>query len=174
MENLVFYNNYMCYYILVIKVRTRGGQDVSKIVIIFASVHHKNTEKVISYIAPKIDADTVNIIENHEPDISGYDTVILASGIYYNTFHKNITEYIKNTSFKGIKVILFYTCGMRYRDYARETKQLLLQKKAEFIGDVYCRGYDTIGFLNKIGGIAKGHPSDKDMQTIHNKIEKLI
>ena len=35
-------------------------------------------------------------------------------------------------------------------------------------------GYDTYGFLKKIGGIAKGHPNEKDCYRVLNEIRKLI
>jgi flavodoxin len=31
------------------------------------------------------------------------------------------------------------------------------------IGSYGCRGYDTFGHLKLIGGIAKGHPDEKDI-----------
>lgn len=50
---------------------------MSQNVIIYASVHHHNTEKVVKYIAPEIQADVINILKTPEPDISRYDHIIL-------------------------------------------------------------------------------------------------
>ena len=147
---------------------------MSKVVIIYASIHHRNTEKVVNYIAPIIGAEVIDIIKNKEPDISAYDTVIIASGIYFNTIHKSLINYINKVSFKDKRVILFYTCGMRYRDHGKAGRKLLVEREADYMGDVYCRGYDTFGILSKIGGIAKGHPSDGDRQRVLNKIQRLL
>jgi flavodoxin len=148
--------------------------SMNKVIIIYASVHHKNTEKVVKYLAPALNAQTADLTKDERPDLSAYDTVILASGIYFNSFHKSLVRYIGETSFEGKRTILFYTCGMRYKDHARSARSLLLKKSAVYLGDVYCRGYDTFGIFGKIGGIAKGHPSDSDMEHVLSGIRRLI
>lgn len=150
------------------------GEYMAKIGIIYVSIHHKNTEKVVGFIGDKIGADMINIMQNKKLDISEYDTLILASGIYFNRFHKSILEYIQKTDLKRKRVIILYTCGMRYQDYAKSVKKLLIQKGSDYIGDVYCRGYDTFGILGKIGGIAKGHPTEDDMKKILEKIQQMV
>jgi flavodoxin len=32
------------------------------------------------------------------------------------------------------------------------------------IGRFFCKGYDTFGPFKLIGGLAKGHPDDKDLE----------
>ena len=145
-----------------------------RIVFIYASVHHKNTEKVVKYLASALNADAIDIIKNPKADISPYDIVIPASGIYFNQMHKNLREYLENTSLKGKKIIVFYTCGIRYKNYAKAVKKLLNNKEINYLGDTYCRGYDTFGPLKKIGGIAKKHPSTQDMQRVTAKIKRLL
>lgn len=147
---------------------------MNRLLIVYASVHHKNTEKVVKHIAPLINADVTDILKDGRPDTEAYDTLILASGIYFNAIHRNLKEYIERESFKGKKVILLYTCGARYRDHAKAARKLLIRKQAEYIADVYCRGYDTFGIFGKLGGIAKGHPSDQDMQRLLEQIRRLI
>lgn len=39
----------------------------------------------------------------------------------------------------------------------------LEEKRADIIGRFGCKGYDTFGPFRLIGGIAKGHPNEKDM-----------
>lgn len=36
---------------------------MKKAVILYASVHHKNTEKVVNYIASAIDADVIDLLK---------------------------------------------------------------------------------------------------------------
>lgn len=147
---------------------------MTKIGIIYASIHHKNTEKVVNFIAPQIGADCINLTQDKSFDISKYDTLIFASGIYFNRFHKSILEYIQKTDLKRKRIIIIYTCGMRYQNYAKSIKKLFMQKGADYIGDAYCRGYDTFGILGTIGGIAKGHPTEKDMKRILKKIQPMV
>lgn len=73
---------------------------MKKAVILYASVHHKNTEKVVNYIASAIDADVIDLLKNRNPSIEQYELIILASGIYFGSFHKVLLEYMKATSLK--------------------------------------------------------------------------
>lgn len=147
---------------------------MDRIVVLFASVHHKNTKKVVHHLAPAVGADVIDLVSNKNPDISLYDTVILASGIYFNNIHTALTDYIQRTSFRGKRVVVCYTCGIHYRNYAKAVKKLLKAKGADWIGDVSCRGYDTYGMFHRIGGIAKGHPSKQDMEKMKHKLTKLL
>ena len=48
-----------------------------KTVMIYASIHHGNTRKVVEAMAKELSADTIDITKNANPDISGYDMVRL-------------------------------------------------------------------------------------------------
>lgn len=54
-----------------------------KIAIIFASVHHGNTRKVVEQIAQNNDVDLIDATQEKEKDLSEYDRIGFASGIYY-------------------------------------------------------------------------------------------
>ena len=146
---------------------------MNKIVILYASVHHNNTRKVVKHVASGIQTDVIDILKTKKPDIGHYEIIIFASGIYFNTVHKSLLEYIKSTSFAGKKTILLYTCGIAYIDYARSAVKNLKKNGAEHIGTFHCRGFDTYGILDKIGGIAKKHPNAKDMDKILKKVKKI-
>jgi len=143
---------------------------MGNIAMIYASVHHGNTKKVVDYLSTKISATVVDVTKEKAFDVSEYDTVIFASGIYVGQFHKSILEYIDIVDIKDKNVVLLYTCGVRYLDYAKKLKKTLEQKGARVLGDCYCRGFDTYGFLAKIGGIAKNHPNEKDLEKIYDSI----
>lgn len=146
---------------------------MSQNVIIYASVHHHNTEKVVKYIAPEIQADVINILKTPEPDISRYDHIIFASGIYFNQIHKSQLSYIEGTAFEGRKTAVLYTCGMHYKEFAKPVEKLLKSRGADYIGSCYCRGYDTFGLLKKIGGIAKKHPNQIDFDKMLEAARKF-
>jgi len=100
-----------------------------KTVVIYASTHHGNTKKVAEYMAKIITADLIDITQNQNPDITAYDIIGFASGIYFHSFHENIKKYISNTVFnKNQKIFLVDTCGVAYIDYTKEIKKLLKQK----------------------------------------------
>lgn len=147
---------------------------MNKIVIIYASVHHHNTEKVINYIASSVQADVINILQMSDPDIRQYEFVFFASGIYFQSLHKSLLQYMEQTSFAGKKTALFYTCGIPYKDYAKSAVNILIQKKAMHMGSFHCRGFDTYGPLGKIGGIAKNHPNQRDLDRMLGYAKKII
>lgn len=139
---------------------------MTRAVIIYASVHHHNTKKVADYVAAAIHADTVDILKTPEPDIGGYDLVIFASGIYFNRIHKTLQNYLDRTSFQGKQTALLYTCGMHYMEFAKPIEKMMKEQGADYKGSCYCRGYDTFGALKMIGGIAKKHPNQKDLDKV--------
>lgn len=147
---------------------------MKKAVIIYASVHHKNTEKVIKYINEKLSVGTLNVRDASNLNLAEYDVIIIASGIYYNTVHKEILQWMEKAELNNKKVGILYTCGFRYKDYARNIGLYATGKGANYIGSCWCRGYDTYGLLAKIGGIARKHPNDRDLNKIKQQIENWI
>ncbi len=146
-----------------------------KTVVIYASTPHGNTKKVAEYMAKIITADLIDITQNQNPDITAYDIIGFASGIYFHSFHENIKKYISNTVFnKNQKIFLVDTCGVAYIDYTKEIKKLLKQKNVECVGSFQCRGYDTYGIFGKLGGIAKGHPSQQELKKAEIFIKNII
>ena len=137
---------------------------MGRAVIVYASVHHQNTLMLVRAVAERIHADTVDLLRDAPPDLTGYDCVFFASGIYFNTFHRSLMDVIGRTAFDGKRVCLLYTCGLRYRDYARPAARLLARQGAAYGGSYGCRGFDTYGVLKRIGGIAKGHPNQTDLE----------
>lgn len=147
---------------------------MNRVVILYASVHHRNTEKVVSYISSGLQADLVNIVKNPNPDISQYELILLASGIYFQTIHKSLLEYVDRRSFVGKKMALLYTCGIPYRDYGKSIAGILTQKGARHLGNFHCRGFDTYGPLQKVGGIARNHPDQRDLDRMREQVERLL
>lgn len=147
---------------------------MNRIVILYASVHHHNTEKVVNDISSQIQADVVNIMKDPNPDISQYELIFLASGIYFQTIHKSLLKYVDQRSFTGKKTALLYTCGIPYRDYGKSIAEILTQKGAQHLGNFHCRGFDTYGPLQKVGGIARNHPNQRDLDRMRDHVERLI
>ena len=74
----------------------------------------------------------------------------------------------------GKKVFTVYTCGINYMNYARSIQKTIRSQDCEFIGGFSCRGYDTYGFFEKIGGIAKNHPNEKDFRKAREFIKNNL
>lgn len=146
---------------------------MTKTAVVYASIHHQNTFRVANCVAKSINADILDVLHDNV-DISQYDTIIFASGIYFGKFHKGLVDFVEKQSFEGKRVIAFYTCGMRFFDYARGFRKQLLRQGAVYLGDVYCRGYDAYGIWGKLGGVAKNHPTDKDIDHVAESIGRLL
>lgn len=145
-----------------------------KAVIVYASTHHGNTKKVVEQMAEILSADLIDITKNQKPNISSYDIVGLASGVYFHSFDEKLKAFISNNNFqRHQKVFLVATCGVRYMDYTKKIKKILKEKQIECLGSFQCRGYDTYGILAKLGGIAKQHPSAKDLKKAKDFVRKI-
>ena len=64
-----------------------------KAAIIYASVHHENTKKVVEAIAGENAVDLIDATKEKERDLSGYDLIGFASGVYYGKFHQTVLNF---------------------------------------------------------------------------------
>ena len=55
-----------------------------KTAIVYASVHHGNTEKIIDEIAKTNDVELIDATQTVEKYLSEYDLIGLASGVYWS------------------------------------------------------------------------------------------
>ena len=54
-----------------------------KTAIVYASVHHGNTKKIVDEIANEYEVELVDATQVKEKELSGYDVIGFASGIYF-------------------------------------------------------------------------------------------
>ena len=132
-----------------------------KTAIIYASVHHGNTKKIVEEIAKNQDVTLIDATQVKEMDLSGYDAIGFASGIYYGKFHQSVLDFAAYNLPQNKKVFLICTYGGRAAFQSMEA--VLKDKKAELTGKFSCKGYDTYGPFKLVGGVAKGHPDEKDL-----------
>ena len=60
-----------------------------KTAIVYASVHHGNTKKIIDEIAKTNDVELIDATQTVEKDLSEYDLIGFASGVYGGKFHQS-------------------------------------------------------------------------------------
>ena len=137
-----------------------------KAVIVYASVHHGNTKKIVDEIAREHEVELVDATQVKEKDLSGYDLIGFASGIYYGKFHQAVLNFVSVKLSQDKKVFLICTYGGKTAFQSMET--ILEGKHADLVGKFSCKGYDTYGPFKLIGGIAKGHPTKKDLAAAVN------
>lgn len=133
-----------------------------KPIIIYESTHHENTKKLVDALAKKHNMKTVSIENAESVDLSEYDIVGLAAGIAFGKFYKRMEEFAAKIP-SGKQVFLLYTCGNPSGGYVKSITKTLESNGAKVMGSYGCRGYDTYGPFKLVGGIAKGHPTEEDI-----------
>lgn len=134
-----------------------------KVLIIYHSEHHGNTKKLAEAIAGQGDVTLLNVSDNSSLDWSDFDLIGFASGIYYQKFHKDILDSAEKNLPAGKKVFFLYTCGIKRNSYTDAIRQIAETKTAQILGSYGCLGFDTFGPFKLVGGIAKGHPDENDI-----------
>ena len=134
-----------------------------KTVIIYYSKHHGNTKKLLDAIAKQGDTTLIEASESSHADLSGYDLIGFASGIYHSKFHDTVLQFAEKNLPQGKKVFLIYTYGVKRNSYTDAIKEIIDSKGGQMQGVYDCPGFDTFGPLKLIGGIKKGRPNDEDI-----------
>lgn len=65
-----------------------------KVLLIYSSIHHGNTEKIARAMGKSINADIIETRNLKINTLNEYDLIGFGSGIYYGKLHKNILELI--------------------------------------------------------------------------------
>lgn len=144
-----------------------------KTAIIYYSKHNGNTKKLLDFIAEKNQVTLIDVTAAPSEDLSTYDRIGFASGIYYSKFHKTLLKYAEENLPTGKPVFFIYTCGAEKEGYTSAISDIAKTKNAKILGSFGCLGLDTFGPFKLIGGIAKGHPDSSDLQNAAEFYEKL-
>ena len=139
--------------------------------IVYTSVHHGNTEKLVKRIAEECQVDLIDAIKQMNADLNDYDMIGFASGIYYSKFHQSILKFSEENLSADKKVFLICTYGGSAN--FKSIEQILNKKHASVVGKFGCKGYDTFGPFKLVGGIAKGHPDEEDMKNAVDFVKGL-
>ena len=135
-----------------------------KIAIVAYSHHHENTNKLIDAIAQKHEIVRIDALTQPDADLSAYDLIGFASGIYYSKFHKSVLKMAEERLPRGKKVFFLYTYGMKKEGYTRSIREAVEKKGAKIAGEYGCLGLNTFGPFKLIGGMAKGHPDETELR----------
>lgn len=146
-----------------------------KTLIIYASIHHGNTEKIGRAMAETLNADVINVNDVNINDLQNYDLIGFGSGIYGGKFHKNMLALIeKLPSVANKKSFVFSTSSMEKKSYNKYIEEKLKEKGFVVIGSFSCKGYDTFGPFKLIGGIGKGRPNEDDIKKAVDFAEGMV
>ncbi len=143
--------------------------------IVYVSIHHKNTEKVAKAMADVLNADLSKPWKIKPEEVMEYDLVGFGSGIYWWRHHWALLKLVEDLPrMEGKKAFIFSTAGMNIPWYNhRALKKRLKEKGFEIVGEFSCRGWDTNGWLSRIGGINRGHPNERDLERARRFAERI-
>lgn len=134
-----------------------------KTAIVYYSKHHGNTKKLLDAIAKEQDVTLIDVTVQPNADLSGFDRVGFASGIYYSKFHKSLLKFAQEKLPQGKETFFLYTYGAEKKGYTEAIENAVRQRGAKVLGAYGCFGFNTFGPFKLIGGIAKGHPDDQEL-----------
>ncbi len=133
--------------------------------IVFYSQHHGNTKKLLDAIKnadPSV--ELIDVTAQPTADLSAYDRVGFASGVYFSAFAKQIISYADAYLPEGKDVFYVYTHGAPKGDFLKAMREVADKKHCKELGEYRCQGYDTFGPFKLVGGIAKGHPTEEEIK----------
>ena len=132
--------------------------------IVYYSQHHGNTKKLLEAIATQERVTLINVVENECVDLSAFDCIGFASGIYFASFAKQLLAFAEKNLPENKAVFFINTCGFQSGVYFDAIRKVTKAKHCHELGAYQCLGYDTFGPFKLVGGIAKGHPDEKEIE----------
>lgn len=136
---------------------------MAKIAIVYASVHHKNTEKLLQGIQLSCAIDLFDLTKESDMDLSTYDAVGYASGIFALKMHSLIYKILDENKTLPKKAIAMCTSGIGKGTMIKRFSKVLEERGFEVLGEFECKGYDTFGPFKFVGGINRKHPTEQDI-----------
>lgn len=144
-----------------------------KCIIVTASVHHGNTKKIVDAIAKEFAVEVVDATSVKEKDLTEYDLIGFASGVYGFNLHKAIIEFATKNLPDNKKIFLISTSAMN-KDFSQSFMDAIAEKHPEVVGKFSCHGYNTFGPFKLVGGTSKGHPDEKDIANVIDFYKEMI
>lgn len=147
---------------------------MKKLAVFYISVHHKNTEKLLQGVKKNLDIDIFDIQQNTNVDMSKYDIIGIATGIYAFKPHKLIYKFLQENKNLPKKAISICTSGSGSQKFLDKLSNVLKENGLDVLDSFTCKGYDTFGPFKLVGGIAKGHPTAQDIENATKFIQDII
>jgi len=140
-----------------------------KILIVYISVHHGNTEKVARTMANVLAANLIQVREASAAVLEQYDLIGFGSGIYFGRHHESVLDFVdKLPVLRNKKAFIFSTSGLRriplVHDFDKPLRKRLQRKGFDIVAAFSCRGLDTYRATGLVGGINRGRPNDEDLK----------
>ncbi len=134
-----------------------------KTIILFYSKHHGNTRKLLEAIAEKTPVEMIDVAVDKGRDLSEYDRIGLASGVYAGNLGKPLLKYAEEHLPEGKEVFYIYTSAGTQESALTKIKRIVQSRNCKEIGAYYSKGFNTFGPTKLFGGTSKGHPTKEEL-----------
>lgn len=122
-------------------------------------------------IAQGHEVTLIDAAVQEEADLTPYDLIGFASGIYFGKFHSSVLDFARKNLPEGKRV--FFLCTYGGKSATKDISEIASAKPAVVLGEFGCRAFDTFGPFKLAGGINKGHPDGKDFEEARRFFEEL-
>ena len=147
---------------------------MKKAILIYASKHHGNTYKLAKAISEKYEIAMIDATKESIVDLQEYEVIGFASGIDFGKFYEEIENFAEANLPIKKEVFFLYTCAMKRKGFTNSIKEITLKKDAIILGEYGCKGYNTYGPWQLIGGMNKNHPTEAEIVEVVNFYGGLI
>ena len=150
-------------------IKNRLGKSSFK-TLIFYSSRTGNTKDIVQHMAEVLEADISDINNIANPDISKYDVIGFASGIYNGDIDARMKEVMQTLEFRDDQyTFLAVTHAKSLSErYVKSLENILKDKGVYFLGSTEALGEDREGNVGFSGRGARKHPNDKDYYRVEN------
>ena len=136
-----------------------------KVLIIYYSVLHNNTEKVAMVIGEVLKAQLKKPQDIGIDMLFEYDLIGFGSGIYFFKHHARLLRFVDALPIFNKKAFIFSTSDLGTSGlFHRLLRKKLQERECGIIGEFACKGFNAYGPLKLIGGINKGRPNENDLE----------
>lgn len=143
-------------------------------IIIYASTHHGNTQKVVETISKECDVELVDATKVHEKDLREYDLIGFGSGIFFTKFSEQVLNFARVNLPANKNVFFIATAGNPIKGNFNSIAEIAKDKKCNEVGRFQCKGFDTYGPFKLVGGIQKGHPDEMELKEAVDFFQGII
>lgn len=141
---------------------------MGKCLIVCESLCYGNTAKVANAMAETAKARLCRAAQLKSLNLEKYEIIGFGSGIAYGRHYDTLLKAVGQLNLHGKNVFVFSTSGTGNIQYNSTLIDLLKNSGASVVGNFTCRGCDTFGPFQSMGGISKGHPDSDDLAAAKN------
>ena len=149
-----------------------------KVIIFMQSYSCMNTKLLLDNSTKKFPNIEIIPLPNEEKiDVSAYDLIGFASGIYYWDFGKEIYKHIeKIKGLEGKNIFVLYTAGSPKEGHSLKPKDAIEKKGGKLVAGFGCRGSSKGGIGGFFSGLfgVKERPDENDFKECETFIDNTM